>query len=288
MKKFFAITCACVLALSFPAMTVSAASEAPSSLDEIINQQETTDNEETNEQQPSGNTQSGGSTNNGTVNYGNGALVDELEDATDLGDVSPGATKINQGIKKVASFIIQVLAYFVTAMLVVRVVLDLCYITLPFTRSFLSNGYGGQAMGQPGMGQPGMGGMGGMGMGGMGMGGMGMGGMRGGYGMNRMGMGGMGMGGGMGMQGSQPGASPAMGRIQWISTAALNAAAGETMPGPDGKPASPLKVYAKDMMIVLVATPIFLVLAVTGTLTELGFLLGDLLANAISNIGGMF
>ena len=53
-----------------------------------------------------------------------------------------------------------------------------------------------------------------------------------------VGMGGM-------QQGSQPGATPAMGRIQWISTAALNAVASEQVPGPDGRAQSPLKMYAK-------------------------------------------
>lgn len=102
-------------------------------------------------------------------------------------------------------------------------------------------------------------------------------------------MGGM---GGMGMnsmqQGmSQPGATPAMGRIQWVSTAALNAVASETTVGPNGKPINPLRPYAKDMVVILVLAPVFLVLAVTGALTDLGLLVGELLANAISNIGGM-
>lgn len=223
----------------------------------------------------------------GNSNVGNSEYLEEMKGATDLSEASAGATKLNNGIKKVASFIIQVLSYFATACLVIRVLLDVVYIILPFTRSFLSNGYAGnpQANGG-GMQQPGMGGMG-MGMGSMGMGGMGM----GGYGSSRYGMGGMGMGsmgmGGMQQGMNQPGASPAMGRIQWVSTAALNAAAAEAVVGPNGKAVSPLKAYAKDMIVVLILTPIFLVLAITGALTDLGFLIGEMLANAISNIGGM-
>lgn len=222
-----------------------------------------------------------------TANYSNKDLISSVQDATDLSEVSPGAQKINKGINKVASFIVQVIAYLITAGLVVRIVIDLCYIGLPFTRSFLANGYQGNSQagagGMPNQGM--MGGMnGGMGMGGM-NGGMGMGmggyGMRGGYGMNRMG--GMGMGG---MQG-QMGAQPAMGRIQWVSNAALNAAAAESVVGPDGKAVSPFKAYMKDMTVVLVITPVLLVLAISGALTDLGFLLGDLLANAIEGIGGM-
>ncbi|MEE1072225.1 MAG: hypothetical protein U0L26_07535, partial [Cellulosilyticum sp.] len=221
--------------------------------------------------------------------------MNEVKQATDLTEVSPGATKVNEGIKKIASFIVQILSYFVTAFLVVRVVLDLCYICIPFTRSFLANGYGGNAQaGAGGMGMQGgmgMGGMGGMGspMGGMGMGGMGMGGGmygRGRYGMGGgMGMGGM-QGGMMGQQG-QPGANPAMGRTQWVSSAALNAVAAENILGPDGKSVSPIKEYAKDMTVILVATPILLTLAITGVLTDLGFLIGDMLTTAIASIGNM-
>ena len=122
-------------------------------------------------------------------------------------------------------------------------------------------------MGQPGMGQAGM--TGAMGMGGMNSGlGAGM----GSYGMNR------GMNQGMGQANQQ---SPA-GQIQWVSNAAMNAVAME-----QSSRISALRIYAKDMVIVLVVTPILLVLAISGSLMNLGFLLGDLLVNAVSNIGGM-
>lgn len=291
MKKLRGIICAFVIALSVPSITVSA-----TTLDDVINEQQEEEQQAPVEQapvqqEPTQNT--GSSTTDVGGLYKNGALIDSVEDASTLDGPSEGANKVNQGIKKVASFIIQILAYGVTCLMVVRVVLDITYITLPFTRSILANGYGGQAMGQQGMGQPGMGGGMGMGMGGMGMGrGMGMGGMgMGGMGMNRMGMGGMGaMGGmgGMGMQGSQPGATPAMGRVQWVSTAALNAVASETMPGPDGRPQSPLKAYAKDMTVMLTVTPILLVLAISGVLADLGFMIGELLTRAISGVGNMF
>jgi hypothetical protein len=233
-----------------------------------------------------------------TVSSDADEFINEVKQATDLSQVSPGATKVNEGIKKIASFVVQILSYFVTAFLVVRVVVDLCYICIPFTRSFLANGYGGNAQagaGGMGMQQPGMGGMGGMGspMGGMGMGGMGMGGGmygRGRYGMGGgmgMGMGGMGMGGMQGGMQGQPGANPAMGRTQWVSSAALNAVAAENILGPDGKSVSPIKEYSKDMVVILILTPILLTLAITGVLTDLGFLIGDMLTTAIGSIGGM-
>ena len=299
MKKISALLLLCMAIALVPIESAHAAT-----LDDIINDESSNGDSNTSnevvdeptsgssqETNQNGNTSSNTTGNTIGTDGGNGGYVDEIKDATNLSEKSAGATKLNAGIKKVASFIVQVLSYFATACLVVRVLLDIVYIVLPFTRSFLANGYAGNPQSQgTGMQQPGMGGMGSMGMGGMGMGGMGM----GGYGSSRYGMGGMGsMGmGGMGMnamqQGmSQPGATPALGRIQWVSTAALNAAAAESVVGPNGKAVSPLKAYAKDMVIILVITPIFLVLAVTGALTDLGFLIGEMLANAVSGIGGM-
>ena len=297
MKRILVLTTVCMLTLGAPITAFA------SSLDEVVSGQETTTSVEQTEAteqptqqpaaeqpaQPAEPAQPAPQSSYTTDEY-----LQDIQHATDLSEPSPGATKVNQGITKVASFIVQILAYFITAFLVVRVVIDLCYICIPFTRSFLANGYGGNpqaggggmGMQQPGMGMGGMG-MGGMGMGamgGMGMGGMGMG-MRGRYGMG--GMGGMGAGMNMGAMQGQMGANPAMGRIQWVSTAALNAAAAESVVGPDGKAISPLKTYAKDMVVVLVVTPILLTLAITGVLTDLGFLLGSLLADAVSNIGTM-
>ena len=168
-------------------------------------------------------------------------------------------------------------------LLAVRVVLDLAYIGLPFTRSFLGNGYSGAAaaQGQPGMGGPGMG-MGGpgMGMGGYGMNRMGMGGM-GGYGMNRMGMGGYGAGGNPNQTGQM------MGKIQWVSNAALIAAEQEGQMTPDGKHTGPLKSYMKNMIVVLVLVPVLLVLAATGALTQLGLTIGEILVDTIAMVGDM-
>ena len=223
----------------------------------------------------------------GSGGIDNKSQLDNLKNATKLDGSSEAASKVNSTLSKVLSVVIQVISYAVTALLVLRVLLDLAYIVLPFTRSFLSNGYGSNVQPGMGMGAPGMG----MGAPGMGMG-MGMH-RRGMYGMGAPGMG-MGMGMGMGapgmngMEGSQPGATPSMGRVQLISKTALNAVAAEGVIGPNGKSISPLKTYAKDMVIVLVLAPTFLTLAITGVLTQLGITLGELLAMGISNLGNMF
>lgn len=222
-----------------------------------------------------------------------------LRDATNLSEPSAGAAKINEGTQKICSFIVQVISYFVVAALVVVVSLDLCYICIPFTRELLAPGaaaaMGGMQGGAMGM-QGGAMGMGGPGMmgGGMGMGGMGMGRYGGGMGMGRMGMGSMGMGsmgmGGMGspMGGGMQGQGMVMGQHKWVSEQAIRAVSAGQVMGPDGKPKSPLMSYASDMAILLVLTPILFTLAVTGVLTDLGFLLGEILANAIASIGNMF
>ena len=207
-----------------------------------------------------------------------------------------GTDPIISGATTVAAFIVQVLSYVIILFLAVRVLLDLAFIALPFTRTFLANGYSGQAQASgQGMMNPGMGG--GMMGGGMGMGGMGMG---GGYGHGRYGgMGGMGMGGmnqmgGMGMQGQMAGQNAMMnrnssmvGNVQFVSNAALNAVATESAIGPDGKTQSPFKIYFKDMAITLIITPILIVLAATGVVTQFGLVIAQFLVGFIQKAGTM-
>ena len=204
------------------------------------------------------------------------AIIQEAIDANTYNEKSEVATKANKKIKQFASIIVQILAYVITALLVVRVLLDLCYIVLPFSRSLLSNGHMGnpasEGVQQPGMGMGGFGGGYGGGFGG---------GYGSGFGM-RSGMGAMGANN-MAMQQQQ---NPQMQtRVQWVSTAALNAAASESTVGANGKANNALKTYAKDMLPVLVITPIFLVLAITGVLSNLGFLIGEALAGMIGGFG---
>ena len=199
------------------------------------------------------------------TNENNNSYIEYVKDATNLSEPSQAATKINDFTSKIASFIINVVAYFITAFLAVRVIMDLCYITIPFTRSILSNGYQGnaQANGNP------MGQQNGMGGAGMNSGGM----------YNNMHMQGQGQGQGQ--------ITPASGRIQLISNEALNAVAAETVMNPNGKPNSAIKIYAKSATALLVFTSLLIVLAISGALTNLGFLLGEIISRGISSIGNM-
>jgi hypothetical protein len=196
-----------------------------------------------------------------------------------------GVSTVTSGAKTIAAFIVQVLSYCIIAFLAVRVLLDLTYIAIPFTRTFLANGYTGQAQSS---GQGTYGNMNGMGMN-TGM----SGGMSGGYGMRR----GYGMSGGMtGMNGSNNIAgqnamvnrnSGMVGNIQFVSNAALNAVASESTIGPDGKSQSAFKIYSKDMMVTLIIVPVLIILAATGAITQLGLVLGNYIVEGFSKIGGM-
>lgn len=209
-------------------------------------------------------------------------FVDAMKDATKM-DVSGAEVQaITSPLVRVVGMVVQVIGIVVTVGLSLRVAIDLLYIAVPFCRVALANGHqgnpqaGNQAMGQPGMGSTFGGGYGGYGRSTFG------GGYGGGFGSP---MGGMGMGA-MGAMGSNANADQGsmMGRIQWVSGAALNAVAAENTVGPDGKVKKPFVEYAKDMAVTLVAVPILLVLLWSGALQNLGFMLGQAMAGALGGI----
>lgn len=214
------------------------------------------------------------------------SFIEGLKNASDMSQPNETATKFGNGLSRIVSIVAQGICYIITGGLTLRVLLDLLYIGLPFLRSTLANGYVGNpnVAGQPGS-EMGGGMMGGGMMGGTGM--MG-GGMMGGYGGMRGGYGGMRGGYGMnqGMQGNQMAMQnqPRQGRIQFVSNAALNAVATESMVGPDGTSNNPFKTYIKDMVVTLIVTTILIVLAVTGVLADLGFMLGGAISKMIGGI----
>ena len=190
----------------------------------------------------------------------NKEYVEQLKDATTINETSEVATQINGLVKKVASFIINVLSYFITAFLAVKILLDLCYICLPFTRNLLANGYQGNAQASNNL--------------------NGMNNLQNGLGLNNMQM------TGQGQMNTQP-MNQVSGRIQWISNTALNAVESENVMNNNGKPNNASKVYGRSMVGMLVITTLLITLAITGALTDIGFLLGELIANGLSGISGM-
>lgn len=220
---------------------------------------------------------------------GNKQFLDELQDAghVDMNNTLPGMDIAKSTISAVTGFAINILSYALTCLLTLRVVLDLVFIAIPFSRSLLSNGFMGNGQaGAGGMPNNSMGGMGGMGGYG-GMGSMGGYGGMGGYGSRYGGMNSMGGMGGMGQQTAMNNQGNSLHNIQFVSNAALNAVAAESQLGPDGKPVNAFKAYTKDMFVVLVTVPVLLVLAISGALLDLGFVIGNAVSSALGKLGSM-
>lgn len=260
MKEIIKVFVICMVLSTFMCSTAYASENIPS-LDEVVSDTTTKDTSTSDKINVQENKQS---------------VIDALKNASDVSEYNEQAAKVGSAAEKGASLVIQIMSYGITILLIMRVALDLIYIGIPFLRSVLANGYMGNphAAGGPQQQQPGIGMGGGFG---------------GGFG-NRYG-GGM----GMSMQSQQIGVQTAMnnqpkqGKLQLVSNAALNAVATENMVGPDGEAHSAFKTYVKDMVVVLVVTPILLTLAVTGILNQVGFTLGQLIVDGLKNLmnGGL-
>lgn len=207
---------------------------------------------------------------------------DEKEFFNTLNGLSDMSNYENETVKKAGSSLsklvgmaVQFLGYVITAGIVLRVVIDLAYIALPFMRGLFSagNNLGNRQQGQ----QPGA---------------------IGGNNYNNMNYNRYnGLGNSLGNNlngynqyntdnGQQNGVQNS-GGFSLVSNAALNAVKNEGQIDTNtGKPMSPFKIYSKDMTIVLVLTPILFVLAVSGALTGIGFTIGEIVSNVIGSFAG--
>lgn len=251
-----------VISLMVCMCTTAFASSDQATLDDIINSQEETITQ--------GEDYSTGKDNTSTAEK-NEEFIEGLMEAGNMAAADiPGANQVTGGVKVVAAWIFQVLAYAITAFLAVRIVLDLAYIGLPFTRGFLNKG---QVSGNTGM---------------MGM--SNMNGMSGMNSMNSMGssLGGSEnfgtMGGNMGNTGNNMMTS---GRSAGGITSGLVSNAAIAAVGAEESGGGAIKVYMKNMIVVLVMIPVMIVLAGTGALTQLGFIIGDALVDLIGALGNM-
>jgi len=167
---------------------------------------------------------------------------------------------VNSKVTEVVRLAIQILSYAIVSLLVLRILLDLMYIAIPFSRSLLGGGAvenmpGTQmnTMGSFGLGQP-----------------------TGGF-DSMAGTGGIGNVGQMSMN-----TAPVMtNRTKWVSETAIRAV------GASFNGENPYKIYVKDMTILLIITPILMVLAISGALTNLGFMIGEVLIESIDGIKNM-
>lgn len=264
MKRVFAL----FLAIGIIAMPMSVV--LANTLDQVIqgNSKETVENVQPAQDNKSAEVKG----NNGDENkYSNTkSYINNMKKAADLSryDTS-GAQKVNDGIGNGAAYIVNVASYALISALTVMTILDLIYIKLPMTRGILGGGAQAQQQNSGGFG----GGFGNSGFGG-GFGGGGFGGGFGSFGGGSS-FGGSSFGGGAQQQGK---------KIQFVSGAAITAAAAEGQPGPDGTPQGPFKIYTKHLIIMLITIPVLLTLTVSGVLVNLGFLIGEVLSNAISGI----
>ena len=173
--------------------------------------------------------------------------IDLTKDQTVVGDINV-TNELNTIVYKLSSTLVQVLQYALVCFLTVRIVLDMVFIAIPFTRGFLNGGEPlphapamRQPMGQNMMGQP----------------------------MGQQ------MGQFMAPQEKQPMGQPGQGqKVQWVQDSARNAIADP----------SPWSTYFKETVVTQIMTGLLLVLAITGVLTKVGFIAGEAIARIIQNI----
>lgn len=199
------------------------------------------------------NNQSGQIINNETSNQQGQSYINGLQqiDLTQTPDSQAAqiVNGVNSMIYKTQSFIVQIIAYALTIMLTLRTLFDLTYIAIPFSRNPID-----RISGQPGgnMGQN----------------------------MGNMMSQGQSFGGQSGQFNQPPAASGASGatsgatRVQLISDEARAAIQSPRV----------FRTYAKSMAVTLIATTVMLVLALTGALTDLGFIIGKALTAALGKV----
>ena len=254
--------------------------------EQMNNEQEqnnSSSNQDSSNKQQSTNNEKLNLSDSGTQPSKNNGFIDGLNDISDLTQPNvEGVETVTSGLRTVAAFIVQVVSYLITAFMAVTVLLDLLYITIPFLRTLLANGYSGNVQRTGNANNMMTGSMYGTGTMGMtGMGGYG----RYGGGMNNPAM----YNARMSQEGIAAGnqRNSLMGQIQFVSDAALDAVITASTTPDQGRSPNPLKIYFKHMMIKLILTPVLIVLAATGALTQLGFVVADAVVAVVAKIGAM-
>ena len=184
-----------------------------------------------------------------TKSVTNKEIIGEASGAVDL-EYSEKAAILNDAIGKAAGFIIQIIAFCIVCFLGVNTLIDMMYITIPFSRVLLVKSENNSIMNGP------MNNMGTANSGGQftAAGGNNSFNQNGLYGGNAMG-----------------GTANVHDKSRLVSPEALNAVANSEY----GKPAGALRAYTKDLVIKSVLVAILLTLILSGVLLDLGFVLGD-------------
>ena len=261
-----------VLVFSLSATTVLATDTTPT-LNDLVGTQ-TTQTQQVNNENNVGESESTGKRRTSDDN-GYGALAD----AATVNLNNPKLDGAKSGMQNIASIIVTFLSYLIVLGMSVVCVCDLTYIALPPCRKLLNPEYNPNAGPTAGVGTGPMSSMGGASpFGGSPFGGSSFGGSA---------FGGGSLGSPMSSMGPQQTQPQGIMRHQLISNAAINAVnmAGVVDPT-TGKPKNPFKVYGKDMMILLICTPVLLVLATNGMLVDIGFALGSLIGSILQSVFG--
>ena len=192
--------------------------------------------------------------------YTDRSFVDSLGKAMDLST----ETKISSDFSKTANYygsiIFQYLAIIVSVGTLLMIGIDMVFIMLPFSRSFLANGYEGRAVAGSNS-QSGLGLASGMNE------------------MHDMNSRNPLAGRGMMNYGNQLNQTPSSGRVQYVSNAALNALAAEK-----GNNKLALLEYIQNMSITIILSGVILVLAGTGILGSLGLAIGSKLTSLLKSL----
>ncbi|MEM4385399.1 MAG: hypothetical protein QXD03_02490 [Candidatus Anstonellales archaeon] len=205
-------------------------------------------------------------------------FMKSLNEASNFtGGIQEASVKMS-GFKKSVGFVINVIVYIIIIGLALRVVLDIGYIVLPFTRSILGSGVVPTVQGQPQ--QSGFGGgFGGFGSGfGSGFGG----GFGGGFGSGY----GSGFGSGYGNNMSMNNTVGNTSKFSLVSVAAVNAVANDGMVI-DGKKKGALRIYANSVIAELILVPVLLILLLSGAISSVGYALGGLIVDALNALVSM-
>ena len=190
-----------------------------------------------------------GMENNSTVeNETSGDYFSSIADAAKLNSISEGVSSVGSSMNSWGAKLMQFIGYILSIGLGLATAIDLCFIAIPPLRAVLANGYTGNDKSLDVLPE-----------------------VKGLLPMK------------MGKAGVNPliqNPSQTGQKTQWVSYAALNAittaSCGE----------SPLKVYLKQRLGVILFVPVLFTLAATGVLSKLGFILGNSLALWGNGIGG--
>ena len=198
---------------------------------------------------------------NETLSDSSSDFARQLANTANLSKATTGTTAFSQKVNAVCTVLFQYLASIIAGLYLVTVGIDMLYIMVPPVRSFIANGYMGNATPDSNQAQAGVSAGAGM------TGGMYGGGMYGGGGYNGMNRNMANMNAQAGMQGMNTAAQnqPALGRIQFVSNAALNAVAEES-----SSKKSALIDYMKTVAVSATLSVFILIVAASGILARIG------------------